>query len=184
MNILKAEIRSPNQKAKSVRKKGFIPGCIYGPKLVEALSLQFNQSDITQLLKKKSQGNTVEIDINGEKMVALIDEVSMNSLKQEVEHISLHALDLEQKVISNAKIILNNKDKITGFIEQVMYEIPYKAFQIDIVDSVTIEMTGRKIGDKITVADVEFPQRDKIEFVVNEDSMILKVVDKKQVISN
>ena len=171
MNILNAEIRSPNLKAKGVRKKGFVPGCIYGPKLVESLSLQFNKSDIIQLLKRKSKGNTLMIDINGEKMVALLDEVSMNTLKHEVEHISFHALDLEQKVLCSANIILNNKDKVSG--------IPYKAFPVDIVDSITIEMEGIQTGDKITVADVEFPQQDKIELAVNEDSMILKVVDKK-----
>lgn len=179
MNILNAEIRSPNLKAKGVRKKGFVPGCIYGPKLVESLSLQFIKSDIIQLLKRKSKGNTLMIDINGEKMVALLDEVSMNTLKHEVEHISFHALDLEQKVLCSANILLNNKDKVSGIIEQVMYEIPYKAFPVDIVDSITIEMEGIQIGDKITVADVEFPQQDKIELAVNEDSMILKVVDKK-----
>lgn len=179
MNILNAEIRSPNLKAKQVRKKGLIPGCIYGPKLVESLSIQLNQSDVTQLLRKKSKGNIMEININGERMVALLDEVSMNTLKHEVEHISFHALDLEQKVLCSANIILNNKEKVSGLIEQVMYEIPYKAFPADIVDSITIELEGRQSGDKITVADVEFPNQDKIELAVNEDSMILKLVDKK-----
>lgn len=180
MNILNAEIRSPNLKAKHVRKKGLIPGCIYGPKLVESLSIQLDQRDLLLLLRKKTKGNIIEIDINEEKMVVLIDEISMNTLKNEVEHISFHALDMEQKVLCNAKITLNDKDKVTGVIEQVMFDLPYRAFPIDIVDSVTIEMTGKQIGDKITVADLIIPNKEKFELAVEDDSMILKVVGKRQ----
>ena len=87
MNLLKVEIRDSNTKAKKIRREGLVPGCIYGPKFEKSLSVQMPQKDAVRLFRKKSKGNMIEIQVDEDKMIALVDDISKNTLNNEHNHV-------------------------------------------------------------------------------------------------
>lgn len=180
MNTMKAEIRSPSAKAKHLRKAGFVPCCIYGSELKESIPIQIPHREAMQLLRKKDEGSKIAIEVGNQKVITLIKDVSKNELKNEIEHISFHALSANRKVNSTAKVILCNRDKVPGYISQALFEIPYTALPADIVDTVLIDLENHQIGSRITVADLDIAKDEKIELLIDADNMVLNIIEHKK----
>ncbi|PHV72262.1 50S ribosomal protein L25 [Sporanaerobium hydrogeniformans] len=178
MSTLTLKSRDPKVKARGLRRAGFIPCCIYGPQLPESLSAQLEESIAERLLREKGIGSKMEVELNGQKIWVLLKEVTHNTLKNTIEHIDLQALDANTRVNSTAKVILTNRDKVLGMTEQVLFKIPYIALPADIFESVTIDLSGLKIGNRITLKDVDIPQN--VELLIDADSLILTVSDNKR----
>ena len=51
MLTLKAEKRNPDEKAKKLRRDGFITGVLYGKEMKENVSLKFTEKDAAALIK-------------------------------------------------------------------------------------------------------------------------------------
>ncbi|MGI6752307.1 MAG: 50S ribosomal protein L25 [Anaerovoracaceae bacterium] len=177
MNTLKVEIRDPKSKAKQLRRAGIIPCNIFGPELEESIAIQVPKREVLFLLRKSSVGSTVSLDVNGKKILTLVKEIAKNELKDEVEHISFHALSKNRKVNNTAPIVLLNKDRIRGYVSQALFEIPYTALPADLIDTVVIDLENRQPGTRITVADLEIYSDETIELLVDPDTMILNITE-------
>ncbi len=51
MLTLKAEKRNPDEKAKKLRRDGFITGVLYGKEMKENVSLKFTEKDASAFIK-------------------------------------------------------------------------------------------------------------------------------------
>lgn len=181
MELLTAQIRDEKAKAKRLRREGFVPGCVYGPKLEKTILFKVTKKDAGQLFRKKVKGNMIELLVDDNKMVTIVDEVSIDVMRNEIEHISLHVLDEDKKVERVAVVELVNKELAAGIVEQELPEIPYTGLPADFIDVVTIDLSGYEAGAVITVADLDMSKNDKLDLLVKTDQVVLKVVDKKDV---
>lgn len=179
MNTIRAEIRSPQTKAKAVRKAGRIPCCIFGPRLSESLSIQISKADAEKFLKSDSVGCKAEIELGEKRKPVLIKEISLNSVKGEIEHIAFLQLEEGRKVKTSAKIVLLNKDKVPGYVSQVLFRIPYSALPADLVESVTVDLAALPVGRRLTVKDLPIARNDKIELLLSTESPVLSIVEKR-----
>lgn len=179
MNPIRAEIRSPQTKAKTLRKTGSVPCCIFGPSLSETLSIQISQADAKKLLKTSGEGCRTEIELGEVKKAVLIKEISRNTVKDEIEHIAFLMLEEGRKVNTSAKIVLLNKDKIPGYVSQSLFRIPYAALPADLVETVTVDLAALQIGRRLTVKDLPIAQNKKVELLLSTESPVLSVVEKR-----
>lgn len=179
MNTISAEIRNPQTKAKSLRKAGLVPCCIFGPRLQKSLSIQIPQDDAEKLLREKHKGSKLEIGVGGEKMTVLIRDISRNPVKDGIEHISFQALAADKKVNTAARVVLLNKDKVSGYVSQALFEIPYAALPADLVDTVTVDLADLQAGGRCTVEDLAIAKNDRIELLLDKDSLVLSIVAKR-----
>lgn len=175
MYTLNAELRSPQVKAKHLRKAGFLPCCIYGTQLEESLAIQVPQSDADKLLRQLSVGGTVDIHLADKKYPVLIKEIARNPLKNEVEHVGFQAMDANTKLNTTARIQLINREKVPGFIGQVLFEIPYAAYPADLVDNITVDMEQIAGGGRIAVADLEIAKNENIQILIDTESIVVTV---------
>ena len=175
MNIVKAELRAGNAKVNALRREGFVPGCIYGAQLSEALSIKIPVNNAVQLLRRDDAGSKVGVELDGKKLVCLIKDVAKDSVNGQIKHISFHALEADRKVTSSAKIVLQNRELVAGFISQALFELPYTAFPADIVDTVYVNLENRPLGTRITVADLEIAGNENIELLLERDSVVLSI---------
>lgn len=179
MNSISAEIRSPQAKAKNLRKAGLVPCCIFGPRLQKSISVQITQDEAKKLLREKHKGSKLEIGVGGEKTTVLIRDISRDPVKDEIEHISFQALVADKKVNTVARVVLLNRDKVSGYVSQALFEIPYAALPADLVDTVTVDLADRKAGCRCTVKDLAIAKNDRIELLLDKDSLVLSIVAKR-----
>lgn len=180
MNIITVAKRDPAAKAKQLRRFGIVPCVIYGRSLKESISAQIDREIARQLLRKKHEGSTVKLQYEGGTISALIKSLERNPVGDEVIHISFQALDEERKVNSKAQIFLENKDKVDGVLEQMLFEVNYSALPADLFDTVTIDLTGMPVGTVLTLGDIPAFSGDNIELQTAADNIVLRIGDKKR----
>jgi|SRR5665647_1302314 len=180
MYNLKAESRNTNLKVKKLREEGIIPGCVYGGSLKETLLIQLQHKDVIQLLKLKTIGGQVVLNVKGKKILALLKEINLNPVTNRVIHLSFQNLIENEFVTSTALIILANEDKITDFIRQSLFDISYKALPSHIVEEITIDMEGMKLGSIVRVEDLEIAKNKDIEILIPHDTMIINIVEQNK----
>lgn len=180
MDIIKAEMRDPAAKAKQLRRSGIIPCVLNGAELKESLLIQINQNTARQLKRTKQDGSKVDIQADGKVYHTLIKDLNYSSLDDSIVHISFQVLDAVKKVNSVADIILLNKDKVQGVLEQMQLKVPHAALPEYLLDTVTIDLAGVPIGTTLTIGDIPEFQSDKIELQADPASIILRIRDKKR----
>ncbi len=180
MNAIQANMRNVKVKAKQLRHSGFVPCVIFGASLEESIPVQISSAEAKQLKRIKRQGSLVNIRVEGKCYHTLIKELDYNIMKNEIIHISFQLLEDGKKVNSVADIILLNKDKVQGVLEQIQMKIPHAAEPEYLLDTVTVDLEGCPIGTVITVGDIPEFKSDKVELQTNSDNIVLRIKEKKR----
>ncbi len=181
MNTIMAQKRDQAAKAKQLRRSGIVPCVIYGASLKESLSVQIDQSTARQLQRTKRNGSKVNIQVDGKTYPTLIKDLEYNGMNNEILHISFQVLDARKKFNSVADIVLLNKEKVAGILEQMQMQIPHAAEPEYLLDTVTVNLENMPIGTTLTIGDIPEFQSDKIELQADAGSIVLRISDKKRV---
>jgi large subunit ribosomal protein L25 len=175
MNILNAQPREASAKGNQLRRAGIIPGVLFGKHLEESISIQVPKNDVEHFLHHNSIGSKVDLMIGKKKYMALLKDVTYTPAINTVEHLSFQAMTKGEKVSSVAHIILHNKDKVDGIVQQSHSEIAYKALPADLVDRIEIDLTGKGVGDSLSVGELEFFQNKDIETLIPLESLVFSI---------
>lgn len=177
MLTLNAENRNTNLKPKQLRRRGVIPGVLYGKNLEESLSIQFSQSEATRFLKSNSTGSKAELVIDGKKFPALLREVHHIPATDELEHLSFQTLLAGEVIASTVRISLLNREKVSGMVHQHQFEISYRALPSHLVEKIDIDLDGMGIGTSIRIEDLDISKNPDIELLSPLDTMVLSIAD-------
>ncbi len=183
MENITVQKRDASVKAKHLRRRGMIPGSVFGKSLPESISIQMEESVARRLYRQKREGSKLFLNIEGETIPVQIKEKSLNMLKDEILDISFQALTANEKVNSVIHIFLANDEKIAGQIERMLLEIPYASLPEHMIDTITIDLDGMKTGTTLTVGDIPELISDKIELQVDADEIVFRISDKSRHIS-
>ena len=184
MDVIRVDNRDFTVKAKQLRRSGVVPGSVFGGPLTDAVSLQIVEGAVRKLFSHKREGSKVKLELDGKIIPVQIKEKSVNTLNNEILHVSFQALAADQKVNSVIHLILKNADKITATLVSQLTEIPYAAFPKDMIDTITIDVDGMPVGTVLTVGDIPELVSDKIELQVATDEIVLRIIDRKRTASN
>lgn len=179
MDIITVEKRDTTKKAKQLRRIGIVPCVIYGGALKESISIQMDNTVAIKVLRNKHEGSKLQIKLEDQIILAQIKDKTRDTLNNEIIQISFQALQADQKVNSVTHIIFQNEELIKGILEKMIIEVPYAALPEDMVDTITIDIEGRPIGETLTVGDMEEFKTEKVELQIDKDAVICKIVEKK-----
>ena len=98
MNTLKAEKRSTDEKAKKLRREGFVTGNLFGREIENSIMLKLSKKDVEQLLKVDNKGSQVMLEVDGKQYDALIKDIQYNAMARRVDEIDFQALVSNEKV--------------------------------------------------------------------------------------
>lgn len=180
MDVITVNKRDFAVKAKQLRRAGMVPGSVFGGPLPDSVSLQIDEVIARRLIRYKREGSKLKLDLDGQLIPVQIKEKALNTLNNEILHISFQALKADQKVNSVIHIILKNTEKITESMEAMLLEIPYTAFPENMIDTITIDIDGMAVGTVITVADIPELMSDKIDLQVGKEEIVLRISDKRR----
>ena len=151
-------------KAKRLRQLGMVPGNIIGKS--------------RRLVRQLREGSKIAIDLEGQAIPAQIKEKSLNTLNNEILHLSFQALVADEKVNSVIHILLENEEKAGNQLEKMMMEIPYASLPADMIDTITIDLDGMAVGTVVMVKDIPELMSDTIELRVDPEEIVLRISDK------
>lgn len=176
MYILKAEKRDINMNAKQLKKLGLVPGSVYGSGFDKSLLIQLHQNEVSQLVKTKSTGNKISLNIRGKKYLVMVKEINRNPVSRQIENLSFQNLVNNEMVTSTARISLLNKEKVTNFIQLRMFDIPYRAYPPKLIEQVEIDLEGMPVGTYVRVEDLDIAHNEEIELLIDRESLVLSII--------
>ena len=115
MDVIKVSKRDFAVKAKQLRRDGKIPGSVFGGPLSDSISLQIDEDIARRLIRHKREGSKLKLDLDGQLIPVQIKEIELNTIKNEILHISFQALKADQKVKSVIHIILKTQKKLQAY---------------------------------------------------------------------
>ena len=183
MNTLKAEKRDMSIKAKRLRREGYVTGNVFGKEIKGSIPIKLEKSAVDRLLKTHRRGSQVMLDIDGESMDVLLKEINFNPLKGQVDEIDFQALVKGEKVQSVAEVVLENHDKVaSGILQLLLEEVPYRALPGDLVEKVIIDVGNLKTGDSIKVGDLDLAKNEKVDLLIDPETIIVTVSESRNVV--
>lgn len=178
MDQIHVKKRDTAIKAKRLRQLGMVPGNIIGKSLPESISIQMEEAEARRLVRQLREGSKIAIDLEGQAIPAQIKEKSLNTLNNEILHLSFQALVADEKVNSVIHILLENEEKAGNQLEKMMMEIPYASLPADMIDTITIDLDGMAVGTVVMVKDIPELMSDTIELRVDPEEIVLRISDK------
>lgn len=178
MDQIHVKKRDTAIKAKRLRQLGMVPGNIIGKSLPESISIQMEEAEARRLGRQLREGSKIAIDLEGQAIPAQIKEKSLNTLNNEILHLSFQALVADEKVNSVIHILLENEEKAGNQLEKMMMEIPYTSLPADMIDTITIDLDGMAVGTVVMVKDIPELMSDAIELRVDQEEIVLRISDK------
>ena len=176
MNTLKAEKRSMDVKAKKLRREGFVTGNLFGKEIEGSIPLKMDRFEVERLLKTDHKGSQIMLNVEGQDYDVLIKEVDYNAMKRCVDEIDFQALVSTEKVHSTAAVQIENREKVLeGALQECLEEIEYKALPAALVDHVTVDVAGMKVGDVIRVKDLEISKNPDVDIHTDPEAIVVMV---------
>ncbi len=166
---LKAEVRTGTGKgaARQARREGNVPGIIYG----DGAEPQPIKMNYNYLLTKLRQGRFLQtlfnLKVEGQPDVHVICRgVQRDVVKDLPTHVDFMRIHDESRIELFIHVDFINHDaapglKRGGTLTVVRHEVELEVTAGDIPDHITVDLTGRKIGDVIHIGDVVLPSGAK-----------------------
>jgi large subunit ribosomal protein L25 len=162
---LVAEVRTGTGKgaARQARREGYVPGIIYGAGIEpQPIKLNYNM-----LLKRLRQGRflstLINIKVDGMKDAHVICRgVQRDVVKDLPTHIDFMRLADDSRISLFIHVDFINHEaspglKRGGTLTVVRSEVELEVLASDIPDHITVDLTGKNIGDVIHINDVVLP---------------------------
>jgi large subunit ribosomal protein L25 len=162
--IFQAEGRTADRKADltSVRDSGFIPAVVYS-KGENGKTVKLNEHDFEQMLKHHSGENLI-IDLKvdgGDAQHVLIKEIQHHPLTSRILHVDFHEISLDRMIQVMVTVeCVGTPVGVTsggGTLDVQTREIEVECKASALVESFEVDVSELKIGDHITVADIQLP---------------------------
>jgi large subunit ribosomal protein L25 len=166
---LHAEARTGTGKgaARQSRRDGFVPGIVYGDNTAPlAIKIPYNA-----LLKRLKAGRFLSslfnLKIEGQADVHVICRAVQRDVVRDLPtHIDLMRLHDENRINLFIHVTFINHEaspglKKGGTLTVVRNDVELNVLAGDIPDHITVDLTGRKIGDVIHINDVVLPEGTK-----------------------
>jgi large subunit ribosomal protein L25 len=166
---LHAEARTGTGKgaARQSRRDGFVPGIVYGDNTAPlAIKIPYNA-----LLKRLKAGRFLSslfnLKVEGQPDVHVICRAVQRDVVRDLPtHIDLMRLHDENRINLFIHVTFINHEaspglKKGGTLTVVRNDVELNVLAGDIPDHITVDLTGRKIGDVIHINDVVLPEGTK-----------------------
>ncbi len=167
MLALSAKIRKEvGKKVKNLRKKGILPGVLYGPK-IKNISLQVDLKEFEKIYKEAGESSLISLEIDKTKFLVLIHEVKLDPLTEIPLHVDFYQPRLEEEVEVTVPLVFEGfspavKD-LEGTLVKNISEIEVKAKPQNLPHEIKVNIEKLKtFEDNILVKDLAVPKEVKI----------------------
>jgi large subunit ribosomal protein L25 len=184
---IKVDIRDVKgkEKAKKIRKNGFVPAIVYArgtntilsippASLKQLRSMHFSESTIIDMEMGEGKG--------AETIHVLLKDIQFHPLTEAVSHIDFLKVSLEDKIRVRVPIILKGEAKGVkdegGILEQVLRDLELEGLPLEIPQKIEIDVSELSIGHSLHVEDLTVA--GNLRIVTDPKATVVTVVVKKE----
>ena len=182
MGLVKLTINPRNAIGKNVNRRlrasGHIPAILYGVGK-EAAMMMIDSVEFGKVMAGQS-GHSVIFVLNQEGIkeqpIALMREMQTNPVTDEILHVDLMEIPRDKPILVAVAIRLEGESAAVkrgdGSLSQIMDSVELTCLPHELPESVTLDITGLEVNDKVYVKDLQIPIGDVVS---DTESLVLTV---------
>lgn len=183
MAEIKMELEKRTEKGsnavKKMRAKEFIPGVLYS-RGKETVHVAVNQPEFVRIFRRAGSTSLLSLDLDGEQIPAIIKDIQRHPVRDEILHIDFQELDMTERIRITIPIVLLHRDNIyveQSVLMQQIDEIDVECLPGNIPNTAEADVQEMKIGDAITVADLDVAQDEEITILEELDTVVCTLTE-------
>jgi large subunit ribosomal protein L25 len=177
---LKVEKRTIiGKRVKDLRKEGFVPAVLYGPK-TEPVPIQCDERELQRVLARAGGTNLISLRIGKARTpnVALAREVQRDVITNELYHVDFYQVVMTEKVSAEVNIIFTGESPVVQQADAMLLQgadsVEIECLPGDLIHSIEVDLsTLLEIDDAIYVKDLRVPEN--ITILTDGEELVAKV---------
>jgi len=173
LNVDKREMLNKGGRKRAL-KEGKIPGIYYSHDSKESIPFYINRAQLNYAQKADTQ--IFNISVGNKKRNVLFKSIQYHPVTDEIIHIDLYGIKMDQLVSVNVIINISGTAKgVTegGILVQNLNEVEIECLPMDIPQSVDIDVSHLDIGDSFRCEELVLDEKLKLK--TPEDQIIISV---------
>jgi large subunit ribosomal protein L25 len=147
----------------ALRRSGQVPAVVYGNKIATT-HIQLETREVTNVLRRAGRNRLITLSVGDDsapKMV-LTREVQRDPIKRTIKHIDFYEVSMTEKITADIRIICIGESADiksgAGVLLQEMNTLAIRCLPGDLIESVTIDVSGLAIDGAIYVREITVPE--------------------------
>lgn len=144
--------------ARRLRREGRIPAVIYGHN--EPVTLTIDAHEFSRAFKVVSESQLIQLTVGSEEYEVLIKAYQEDIVTGAIEHIDFFEIEKGKKLRTHISLHLEGNPvglREGGILEQPVHGLDIECLPRDIPDTLSLDISGLKVGDSAHVADIIVP---------------------------
>src|SRR5579871_2854131 len=159
---VKERDRAGKGAARATRRKGLVPGVIYGG-AQEATLIALEPKTLKSLMHDPAfKTNIFEVEISGKKQRTMAMDVQLDPVSDQPIHADFRRIEKDTVVRVPIPVRFLNQAaapgiKVGGVLNIVRHDVEVRGRPDDLPDHIDIDLTGLEIGDSVHINSVALP---------------------------
>ncbi len=166
--------------SRAVRRTGFVPAVAYGDKKAPVM-FNIEEKVLVGLLNKPGfWTHQFEIDVDGEKIRTLCQDVQLHRLTDRPMHADFLRISKDAKLTMEIPVHFENEENAPGIKDGGVLNIVHRSLEVscsadNIPEKLVLDIGDMNIGDTKTVGEIKLPAGVKL--LVDADTTIVTVAE-------
>lgn len=179
MLALTAEKREarPRSTVTRLRRKGRIPGVLYG-KNRDTRLLHVDQGEFIRLMQQGGSSAVLQLQLEGETQAVIVQEVQRDPVKDQVLHVDFKSIRMDEPVEKEVPLILEGESpgvKAGGVLQQQLRYAEIRCLPGQLPGEIPVDVSNLEIGDALTLAQIPLPEG--VELLSEPDQVVVSVLE-------
>ncbi|MFN4112375.1 MAG: 50S ribosomal protein L25/general stress protein Ctc [Sphingomonadaceae bacterium] len=166
--------------SRALRREGRVPAVIYGGKDEPILIHVEGKELFRQMMTGHFMNSIVTIEVGGKRINTLPKDVAQHPVSDRPLHVDFLRLNKDSKVDVQVPVVFINEDaspglKKGGVLNIVRHELELVCDANRIPTEVSIDVTGKDVGDSIHISEVTLPE-GSVSAITDRDFTIATLV--------
>ncbi|NLK95982.1 MAG: 50S ribosomal protein L25 [Clostridiales bacterium] len=168
----KMEERTKNEKAKVIRKKGEIPGIIYGGSLSNPISIKMKKTQLPKIFASHLKSSIIPLSVNDSVKNCVIKDVQKDNFGK-VIHVDFQCVKANEKIKLKVPVSFEGQGALTskGLLLEIMAtEIEVQGSVEKIPETILIDVSKMNYEDKVLAENINLPE--DVHLVTHKDLLL------------
>ncbi|MFN3346907.1 MAG: 50S ribosomal protein L25 [Candidatus Bipolaricaulaceae bacterium] len=176
MITVQAKLRSLKEKARALRRRGFIPAVLYGAHL-DPVHVALAEKDVLEMFGRITRSTMVELHVDGQVYRVFVKDVQIDPITTKFLHLDFYVPEPGRPLTLAVPVRLEGEApgvKAGGVLEVLHNEIPVEAPPEKIPPHITLDVSKLGLDEAILVRDIPWPEGVK-PLLPPEDAVVVVV---------
>ncbi len=169
--------------ARQLRRDNRVPAVIYGDNKAPAIISLPEKEMRLEYMKGHIFTNLAEIDLEGEKILALVRDVQLHPVSDKIESVDFLRVGPKTKTtvhvpVHFVKYETSPAGKSGGVLNVAYHELELRCAVTDIPEAVEVDLSKAEIGDSVHLSQITLPKGAEIK--TKEDITIASIIEPKE----